>query len=127
MFQHLSSMIVGEFETLALKSHPRIRFAGQITGCEGYVESAAVGLIAGRFAAAEKHGGHLVPPPETTALDHGLGFDHGLVSLEDRQPGEAEVRARLAPHTIPRPPPQPRPWGPSPGRPAEPAGGRASF
>ena len=39
--------------TLRLKSAPHIRFAGQITGCEGYVESAAIGLLAGRFAAAE--------------------------------------------------------------------------
>ena len=41
---------------LRLKAEPRLRFAGQITGCEGYVESAAVGLIAGRFAAAERLG-----------------------------------------------------------------------
>src|SRR5689334_24154027 len=39
--------------TLRLKAEPRLRFAGQITGCEGYVESAAIGLMAGRFAAAE--------------------------------------------------------------------------
>ena len=42
--------------TLRLKAEPRLRFAGQITGCEGYVESAAVGLMAGRFAAAERLG-----------------------------------------------------------------------
>ena len=42
--------------TLRLKSAPHIRFAGQITGCEGYVESAAIGLLAGRFAAAELPG-----------------------------------------------------------------------
>ena len=42
--------------TLRLKAMPRLRFAGQITGCEGYVESAAVGLMAGRFAAAERLG-----------------------------------------------------------------------
>ena len=41
---------------LRLKASPRLRFAGQITGCEGYVESAAIGLIAGRFAAAERLG-----------------------------------------------------------------------
>ena len=41
-------------ETLRLKAMPRLRFAGQITGCEGYVESAAIGLLAGRFAAAER-------------------------------------------------------------------------
>jgi methylenetetrahydrofolate--tRNA-(uracil-5-)-methyltransferase len=53
---------------LRLKAAPRLRFAGQITGCEGYVESAAVGLIAGRFAAAERLGGAITPPPPTTAI-----------------------------------------------------------
>ncbi|MGE3143232.1 MAG: methylenetetrahydrofolate--tRNA-(uracil(54)-C(5))-methyltransferase (FADH(2)-oxidizing) TrmFO [Hyphomonadaceae bacterium] len=53
---------------LRLKSEPRIRFAGQITGVEGYVESAAMGLLAGRYAAAEAFGRALLPPPETTAL-----------------------------------------------------------
>lgn len=53
---------------LRLKAMPRIRFAGQITGCEGYVESAAIGLLAGRFAAAERTGGLLIPPPPTTAM-----------------------------------------------------------
>jgi methylenetetrahydrofolate--tRNA-(uracil-5-)-methyltransferase len=53
---------------LRLKAAPRLRFAGQITGCEGYVESAAVGLIAGRFAAAERLGLELEPPPPTTAI-----------------------------------------------------------
>ncbi|HEX8166093.1 MAG TPA: methylenetetrahydrofolate--tRNA-(uracil(54)-C(5))-methyltransferase (FADH(2)-oxidizing) TrmFO, partial [Beijerinckiaceae bacterium] len=54
--------------TLRLKALPRLRFAGQITGCEGYVESAAVGLMAGRFAAAERLGRPLAPLPPTTAL-----------------------------------------------------------
>lgn len=54
--------------TLRLKAEPRLRFAGQITGCEGYVESAAIGLLAGRFAAAERLGEPLNPPPATTAL-----------------------------------------------------------
>ena len=53
---------------LRLKAEPRLRFAGQITGCEGYVESAAVGLIAGRLAAAERLGHLLEPPPATTAI-----------------------------------------------------------
>src|SRR4029453_16393733 len=48
---------------LRLESKPNIRFAGQITGCEGYVESAAIGLIAARFTIAEKQGGRLPPPP----------------------------------------------------------------
>ncbi|WP_298425401.1 methylenetetrahydrofolate--tRNA-(uracil(54)-C(5))-methyltransferase (FADH(2)-oxidizing) TrmFO [Rhodoblastus sp.] len=55
-------------ERLRLKAQPRLRFAGQITGCEGYVESAAVGLIAGRMAAAEQLGRALPPPPQTTAI-----------------------------------------------------------
>jgi methylenetetrahydrofolate--tRNA-(uracil-5-)-methyltransferase len=53
---------------LRLKADPRLRFAGQITGVEGYVESAAIGLLAGRFAAAELAGAEPSPPPETTAL-----------------------------------------------------------
>jgi methylenetetrahydrofolate--tRNA-(uracil-5-)-methyltransferase len=53
---------------LRLKAAPRLRFAGQITGCEGYVESAAIGLIAGRLAAAERVGKALPPPPPTTAI-----------------------------------------------------------
>jgi methylenetetrahydrofolate--tRNA-(uracil-5-)-methyltransferase len=54
--------------TLRLKAQPRLRFAGQITGCEGYVESAAVGLMAGRFAAAERLGAPLRALPHTTAM-----------------------------------------------------------
>ena len=61
-------------ETLRLKPNPRWRFAGQITGCEGYVESAAVGLLAGRFAAAERRGEKLALPPATTA--HGALLAH---------------------------------------------------
>jgi methylenetetrahydrofolate--tRNA-(uracil-5-)-methyltransferase len=61
-------------ETLRLKAAPRLRFAGQITGCEGYVESAAIGLLAGRFAAAERLGSALRPPPTTTA--HGALLGH---------------------------------------------------
>ena len=53
---------------LRLKAMPRLRFAGQITGVEGYVESAAIGLLAGRFAAAERLGKPLEAPPPTTAL-----------------------------------------------------------
>jgi methylenetetrahydrofolate--tRNA-(uracil-5-)-methyltransferase len=55
-------------QSLRLKSRPHIRFAGQITGVEGYVESAAIGLLAGRFAAAEQQGEILTPPPPVTAL-----------------------------------------------------------
>lgn len=53
---------------LRLKALPRLRFAGQVTGVEGYVESAAIGLLAGRFAAAEAEGQILAPPPATTAF-----------------------------------------------------------
>jgi len=55
-------------DRLCLKADPRLRFAGQITGVEGYVESAAIGLLAGRFAAAERLGEALAPPPPTTAF-----------------------------------------------------------
>jgi methylenetetrahydrofolate--tRNA-(uracil-5-)-methyltransferase len=60
--------------TLRLNAGPRLRFAGQITGCEGYVESAAIGVIAGRFAAAERLGAVLTLPPPTTA--HGALLAH---------------------------------------------------
>jgi methylenetetrahydrofolate--tRNA-(uracil-5-)-methyltransferase len=60
--------------TLRLEVLPRLRFAGQITGVEGYVESAAIGLIAGRFAAAERLGRKIVAPPPTTA--HGALLGH---------------------------------------------------
>lgn len=54
--------------TLRLKAEPRLRFAGQITGVEGYVESAAIGLLAGRFAAAQHLGKSIIAPPDTTTL-----------------------------------------------------------
>jgi methylenetetrahydrofolate--tRNA-(uracil-5-)-methyltransferase len=60
--------------TLRLKAEPRVRFAGQITGCEGYVESAAVGLLAGRLTAAERLGETISLPPPTTA--HGALLAH---------------------------------------------------
>jgi methylenetetrahydrofolate--tRNA-(uracil-5-)-methyltransferase len=62
---------------LRLKAMPRLRFAGQVTGVEGYVESAAIGLLAGRFAAAERQGRALAPPPATTALGALLGHITG--------------------------------------------------
>ncbi len=61
-------------ESLRLKALPRLRFAGQIVGCEGYVESSAIGLLAGRFAAAERLGLPFDPPPATTA--HGALLEH---------------------------------------------------
>jgi methylenetetrahydrofolate--tRNA-(uracil-5-)-methyltransferase len=63
--------------TLRLKAEPRLRFAGQITGCEGYVESAAIGLLAGRAAAAERLGQAWVSPPPTTAFGALLGHITG--------------------------------------------------
>ena len=63
--------------TLRLKAMPRLRFAGQITGCEGYVESAAIGLLVGRFAAAERHAERPLLPPPTTALGALLGHITG--------------------------------------------------
>ena len=71
---------------LRLRSKPNIRFAGQITGCEGYVESAAIGLIAARFAAAEARRDELPPPPAETALGALLGHITGGADAETYQP-----------------------------------------
>ncbi len=72
--------------TLRLKACPRLRFAGQITGVEGYVESAAIGILAGRFAAAERLGEAIVPPPATTALGALLNHLAGGADVETFQP-----------------------------------------
>jgi methylenetetrahydrofolate--tRNA-(uracil-5-)-methyltransferase len=71
---------------LRLKALPHVRFAGQITGCEGYVESAAVGLLAARFAAAEIAGATLPAPPLETALGALLGHITGGATAETYQP-----------------------------------------
>ena len=71
---------------LRLESKPHIRFAGQITGCEGYVESAAVGILAARFAAAELRGDSLPPPPPETALGAILAHITGGADAETFQP-----------------------------------------
>ncbi len=71
---------------LRLKLMPRLRFAGQITGVEGYVESAAIGLLAGRFAAAERRGESLAPPPPTTALGALLEHITGGADARSFQP-----------------------------------------
>jgi methylenetetrahydrofolate--tRNA-(uracil-5-)-methyltransferase len=72
--------------TLRLKSAPHIRFAGQITGCEGYVESAAVGLMAGLFTARDLTGATGVVPPLTTALGALLGHITGGADASSYQP-----------------------------------------
>ena len=71
---------------LRLKSAPHIRFAGQITGCEGYVESSAIGLLAGRFAAAELAGETLAAPPREMALGALLSHITGEAEAETYQP-----------------------------------------
>lgn len=71
---------------LRLKAQPRLRFAGQITGCEGYVESAAVGLIAGRLAASERLGLALDMPPPTTALGAIISHITGGADADTFQP-----------------------------------------
>ena len=71
---------------LRLKSKPNIRFAGQITGCEGYVESAAVGILAARFASAELRGEIAPPPPQETALGALLVHITGGADAETFQP-----------------------------------------
>jgi len=71
---------------LRLKSKPNIRFAGQITGCEGYVESAAVGILAARFAIAEHRGETLAAPPVETALGALLNHITGGADAETFQP-----------------------------------------
>jgi methylenetetrahydrofolate--tRNA-(uracil-5-)-methyltransferase len=74
--------------SLQLKSRPGLRFAGQITGCEGYVESAAVGLLAGRFAAAERLGRPVMTPPPTTAFGALLNHITGGHLISDDEPGK---------------------------------------
>lgn len=71
---------------LRLKGGEHIRFAGQITGCEGYVESAAVGLVAGLMAAAELRGESWSPPPRTTALGALLAHITGDAEADTYQP-----------------------------------------
>jgi methylenetetrahydrofolate--tRNA-(uracil-5-)-methyltransferase len=74
--------------SLQLKSRPGLRFAGQITGCEGYVESASIGLLAGRFAAAERLGRQPSLPPATTAFGALLGHITGGHIVSHDEPGK---------------------------------------
>jgi methylenetetrahydrofolate--tRNA-(uracil-5-)-methyltransferase len=71
---------------LRLRAQPRLRFAGQMTGCEGYVESASIGLITGLYAAADAQGQTLASPPPTTALGALLGHITGG-HIETIEPG----------------------------------------
>ncbi|GLS44933.1 methylenetetrahydrofolate--tRNA-(uracil(54)-C(5))-methyltransferase (FADH(2)-oxidizing) TrmFO [Methylobacterium brachythecii] len=74
--------------TLRLKAAPRLRFAGQITGCEGYVESSAIGLMAGRFAVADRAGTPLAPLPQTTALGALIAHITGGHILTEEEAGK---------------------------------------
>ena len=73
-------------DQMRLKSRPNIRFAGQITGVEGYVESAAMGLVAGRMAAAELQGRSLPPPPPDTAMGALISHITGGADAKTFQP-----------------------------------------
>lgn len=86
---------------LRLKQKPHLRFAGQITGVEGYIESAAIGLLAGRFAAAEYLGRNLVPPSRTTGLGALLAHITGDASAQTFQP--MNVNFGLFPPLVPEP------------------------
>jgi len=72
--------------TLRVKARPSLRFAGQVTGVEGYVESAAIGLLAGRFAAEEMRGTATVAPPATTAFGALLAHITGGADAKTFQP-----------------------------------------
>ncbi|NVP56035.1 methylenetetrahydrofolate--tRNA-(uracil(54)-C(5))-methyltransferase (FADH(2)-oxidizing) TrmFO [Mycoplana rhizolycopersici] len=74
--------------SLTLKGRPGLRFAGQITGCEGYVESASIGLLAGRFAAAERLGQHVSLPPVTSAFGALLNHITGGHIMSNDEPGK---------------------------------------
>jgi methylenetetrahydrofolate--tRNA-(uracil-5-)-methyltransferase len=86
---------------LRLKAAPHLSFAGQITGVEGYVESAAIGLLAGRFAAAERLGVTLAPPPLTTA--HGALLNHITAGADAQSFQPMNVNFGLFPPLPPHP------------------------
>jgi len=85
---------------LRLKAMTRLRFAGQITGVEGYVESAGCGLLAGRFAAAERLGRAPVPPPDTTALGALLAHITGGHVVEDTAFSDVDAMALDRPRSF---------------------------
>ncbi len=86
--------------TLRLEAMPRLRFAGQVTGVEGYVESAAMGLLAGRFAAAERLGDAVIPPPATTT--HGALLAHVTGGADDETFQPMNVNFGLIPPLVDR-------------------------
>lgn len=92
-----SPILLDEF--LRLKKYPHIMFAGQITGCEGYVESASVGLLAGYFAAALHNGQNPVMPPATTAFGAVLAHLSDATDIEHYQP--MNVNFGLFPDLLP--------------------------
>ncbi|MEO1601238.1 MAG: FAD-dependent oxidoreductase, partial [Pseudomonadota bacterium] len=71
---------------MRLRAQPRLRFAGQITGVEGYVESGAMGILAGHLAAAERLGRTLAPPPPETAIGALVAHITGGAEAETFQP-----------------------------------------
>jgi methylenetetrahydrofolate--tRNA-(uracil-5-)-methyltransferase len=85
---------------LRLRAEPRLRFAGQITGCEGYVESAAIGLLAGRAAAAERRGKRWVPPPPTTAFGALLGHITGGHLSAEEEGGQPHAARSFQPMNV---------------------------
>lgn len=105
--------------SLRLRADARLRFAGQITGVEGYVESAAIGLIAGRFAVAEQTGAPLSAPPPTTALGALLAHITGGHLSADGEDGSRSFQPMnvnfglFPPMSVPR---QPRSKGPRGGK-----------
>ena len=113
---------------LRLKADPRLRFAGQITGVEGYVESAAMGLLAGRIAAAERLGRRLDPPPATTAIGALVRHITGGAEARDLPADERQLRPVPAARRRPRRPARPaRPLQaatPTAPRPTSPPGSR---
>ena len=87
---------------LRLKGAEHIRFAGQVTGCEGYVESAAVGLMAGMMAAAELVGRAWTPPPRTTAFGALLAHITGDADAETFQPMNVNFGLFPPLHDVPK-------------------------
>lgn len=97
-----SPILLDEF--LRLKKYPHIMFAGQITGCEGYVESASVGLLVGYFAAMLCRGQNPIVPPNTTAFGSVLAHLHDATDIEHYQPMNVNfgLFPELAPELTPK-------------------------